>query len=340
MLVVPVAAAYLGGVGSTSVAADSKTLDYTCDADAPLVGNMTVNMKVEVNGEAPETVEPGEEFNIENSYTNVTILDTSTMQIAMDEVTGQVTTFELSSDNLEKRINVAEEPLDIPATEFPDGSNEVTFQVPEEGLTVESFEAGNEGTIEISAGTIENTLESDFGPIDAVCHPDDDDTVVNTIEIEDDGNGGDPEPNPEEEALDAVNEADDAEEMQEALNNDDLGLDLSEFDELTEAEQAEVADQMLENRPGDGFTDANAVKEALEEAISAVTEERDEQGNGDNPEEEALQAVNEAETVDELWDALENEDLELNLSNTENYNTYRKTKAAEHIKMDLLMRKL
>src|SRR5699024_9826227 len=104
---------------------------------------MTVNMKVEVNGEAPETVEPGEEFNIENSYTNVTILDTSTMQIAMDEVTGQVTTFELSSDNLEKRINVAEEPLDIPATEFPDGSNEVTFQVPEEGLTVEPGEEFN-----------------------------------------------------------------------------------------------------------------------------------------------------------------------------------------------------
>src|SRR5699024_4654233 len=107
--------------------------------------------------------------------------------------------------------------------------------------------------------------------------------------------------------------------------------DLSEFDELTEAEQAEVANQMLENRPGDGFTDANAVKEALEEAISEVTEEPEEPGNGDNPEEEALQAVNEAETVDELWDALENEDLELNLSNTENYNTYRKTKAAEHI---------
>src|SRR5699024_3940655 len=132
MLVVPVAAAYLGGVGSTSVAADSKTLNYTCDADAPLVGNMTVNMKVEVNGEARETVEPGEECNIENSYKNVTILDTSTMQIAMKDVTGQVTTFELSSDNLEKRINVAEEPLDIPATEIPDGSNEVTFQVPEE----------------------------------------------------------------------------------------------------------------------------------------------------------------------------------------------------------------
>src|SRR5699024_2797096 len=88
---------------------------------------------------------------------------------------------------------------------------------------------------------------------------------------------------------------------------------------------------MIDLRPGNGYNDDNAVKEALEEAISEVTEEPEETGNGDNPEEEALQAVNEAETVDELWDALENEDLELNLSNTENYNTYRKTKAAEHI---------
>src|SRR5699024_12708898 len=101
----------------------------------------------------------------------------------------------------------------------PDGSNEVTFQVPEEGLTVESFEAGNEGTIEISAGTIENTLESDFGPIDVVCHPDDDDTVVYTIEIEDDGYGVDQVPHQDEEALDAAHEADDAEETQDALIN-------------------------------------------------------------------------------------------------------------------------
>src|SRR5699024_7640164 len=106
-----------------------------------------------------------------------------------------------------------EDGLDIPATEFDD-SNEITFQVPEEGIKVGPFKAGEEGTIEISAGQIDNTLESNALPLDAVCHPDDDDTVVNTIEIEDDGNGGDPEPNPEEEALDAVNEADDAEEMQ------------------------------------------------------------------------------------------------------------------------------
>src|SRR5699024_5534842 len=290
MLVVPVAAAYLGGVGSVSAAEEGKTFDYTCEA----LGALEVDMEVEVHGDTPDKVAPGEEFYIENSYTNVTILDTSLMEGVMDELKGEVTKFDLSSNNVDQTINVAEDGLDIPATEFDD-SNEITFQVPEEGIKVGPFKAGEEGTIEISAGQIDNTLESNALPLDAVCHPDDDDTVVNTIEIEDDGNGGDPEPNPEEEALDAVNEADDAEEMQEALNNDDLGLDLSEFDELTEAEQAEVANQMLENRPGDGFTDANAVKEALEEAISEVTEEPEEPGNGDNPEEEALQAVNEAE---------------------------------------------
>src|SRR5699024_9101584 len=215
-----------------------------------------------------------------------------------------------------------------------DDDEVVGFRVPgESGIDV-PLKAGDSGVIEVKPGEIVTEVEAGVGPIEAdveVTYSPTEDKVLNTIPIEDDGNGGDPEPNPEEEALDAVNEADDAEEMQEALNNDDLGLDLSEFDELTEAEQAEVANQMLENRPGDGFTDANAVKEALEEAISEVTEEPEEPGNGDNPEEEALQAVNEAETVDELWDALENEDLELNLSNTENYNTYRKTKAAEHI---------
>src|SRR5699024_11677417 len=132
--------------------------------------------------------------------------------------------------------------------------------------------------------------------VDVTCIPrDGEDTHLNTITIEDDGNGVDPEPNPEEEALDAVNEADDAEEMQEALNNDDLGLDLSEFDELTEAEQAEVANQMLETRPGDGFTDANAVKEALEEGSSEGTGEAEEPGRGDNAEGEDLQEVREEE---------------------------------------------
>src|SRR5699024_1420897 len=260
---------------------------------------------------------------------------------AANPLIGEVSQFELELDNANANgsntVDVAElanENLDFGPIDIEDDDEVVGFRVPgESGIDV-PLKAGDSGVIEVKPGEIVTEVEAGVGPIEAdvevTCSPTED-KVLNTIPIEDDGNGGDPEPNPEEEALDAVNEADDAEEMQEALNNDDLGLDLSEFDELTEAEQAEVANQMLENRPGDGFTDANAVKEALEEAISEVTEEPEEPGNGDNPEEEALQAVNEAETVDELWDALENEDLELNLSNTENYNTYRKTKAAEHI---------
>src|SRR5699024_5513905 len=187
MLAVPLAAVYIGGTGvSEASAEDGKTFDYTCDADAPVVGEMEVDMEVEVNGEAPDKVEPGEEFEIENSYTNVTILDTSTMKVAMDELEGQVTTFNLESDNEEETINVADDPLTIPATELPDDSDEVTFKVPTDGLTAESYTAGDEGEIEISAGQVDNTLESDLGSIEATCSTDFDDTVVNTIEIEDD----------------------------------------------------------------------------------------------------------------------------------------------------------
>src|SRR5699024_12334540 len=89
--------------------------------------------------------------------------------------------------------------------------------------------------------------------VDVTCIPrDGEDTHLNTIPIEGDGNGGDPEPNPEEEALDAVNEADDAEEMQEALNNDDLGLEISECAESTEADEPAGADNTWGYSPGAG----------------------------------------------------------------------------------------
>src|SRR5699024_2377796 len=113
MLAVPLAAVYIGGTGASNVSAadEGKTFDYTCDADV-MGSSMEVDMKVEVHGDAPKSVKPGEEFTIEDSYTKVTILDTNTMQAAMDELEGQVTTFNLEADNVEDTINVAEEPLD------------------------------------------------------------------------------------------------------------------------------------------------------------------------------------------------------------------------------------
>src|SRR5699024_5053895 len=224
------------------------------------------------------SVESGEDFSIENSYTEVSMGVTDILRTAANPLIGEVSQFELELDNANANgsntVDVAElanENLDFGPIDIEDDDEVVGFRVPGEGGIDVPLKAGDSGVIEVKPGEIVTEVEAGVGPIEAdvevTCSPTED-KVLNTIPIEDDGNGGDPEPNTEEEALDAVNEADDAEEMQEALNNDDLGLDLSEFDELTEAEQAEVANQMLENRPGDGFTDANAVKEALEEAIS------------------------------------------------------------------------
>src|SRR5699024_7609303 len=124
MLVVPVAAAYLGGVGSVSAAEEGKTFDYTCEA----LGALEVDMEVEVHGDTPDKVAPGEEFYIENSYTNVTILDTSLMEGVMDELKGEVTKFDLSSNNVDQTIKVAKIVLTLQLIDF-NILKEITFKV-------------------------------------------------------------------------------------------------------------------------------------------------------------------------------------------------------------------
>lgn len=288
MLAVPLAAVYIGGTGVNEASAEDegKTFDYTCDADAPVVGEIDVDMEVEVHGEAPDKVEPGEEFEIENSYTNVTILDTSTMKVAMDELEGEVTTFNLESDNEEETINVAEDPLTIPATELPDDSDEVTFKVPEDGLTVESFTAGDEGEIEISAGQIDNTLESSLGDIEATCSPDDDDTVVNTIEIED----GDSE-EPEESTVTVTYVDEDGEEI---ADSEEL---TGEEGESYEAEQKEI--------DGYEFVEVNGDEEGEYGEDDATVEYVYEKEESEEPEESTVTVTYVDEDGEELADSEE-----------------------------------
>src|SRR5690625_5916968 len=209
MLVVPMFLMYSGGMNIAK--ADSTTLDYTCEATAPIVGALEIEMEVEVNGNAPDTVEAGEEFSITESYTVVTLLDTSLMKIAMSQVEGEVTTFNLTAENAfdaangdNNTINVADPAITIPTTPFPDEGNTVTIQVlGRDRITVPPITAGDEGEIEISAGNIVTELDSNLGDIVANCSPDSgQDLVVNTIEITED-DGEDPEV-PEEPVLEVV----------------------------------------------------------------------------------------------------------------------------------------
>src|SRR5699024_9061764 len=219
MLAVPLAAVYIGGTGANNVSAadEGKTFNYTCDADAPVVGEIEVDMEVEVFGDAPESVEPGEEFNIEDSYTK----------------------FNLEADNEENTINVAEDPLDIPTTELPEDSDQATFQVPDDPLTVESFKAGDEGTVEISAGQIDNTLESSLGNIEATCSPDDEDTVVNTVDIEEESE------EPEESTVTVTHVDEDGEELTDSEEK------TGEEGESYETEEADIDGYTLKEVNGD-----------------------------------------------------------------------------------------
>src|SRR5699024_6715623 len=87
-----------------------------------------------------------------------------------------------------------------------------------------------------------------------------------------------------EPAFDAVNNADSVEEMQAALENEDLGLNLDAYNALSTDEKAEVAARVLENRPEDdeGYPLPDDIQAALDQAVDEVGEEDPEEpGDGD-----------------------------------------------------------
>src|SRR5699024_5763087 len=84
----------------------------------------------------------------------------------------------------------------------------------------------------------------------------------------------------------AVNNADSVEEMQAALENEDLGLNLDAYNALSADEKAEVAARVLENRPKDdeGYPLPDDIQAALDQAVDEVGEEDPEEpGDGDEP---------------------------------------------------------
>lgn len=72
--------------------------------------------------------------------------------------------------------------------------------------------------------------------------------------------------------LDAVNNAQTAQEMQAAIEDLGLGLDLTAYNTLTEVEKEEVATTVLNNRPVDGYPSVAAVQLALDTAIGQIVD--------------------------------------------------------------------
>src|SRR5699024_9498328 len=122
--------------------------------------------------------------------------------------------------------------------------------------------------------------------------------IVNVVETD----GEDPA----EAALNAVNEADTAEEMRSSVENEDLDLNLTAYNSHNTYKQNKIANHMLENRPEEGFADSDDVQAALNQANFElyVSPTRP-----DDPVEPAFNAVNDADNSEEMQAALENEDL-------------------------------
>lgn len=104
-------------------------------------------------------------------------------------------------------------------------------------------------------------------------------------------------PSSEVKAFEAINKAENAEDMLAALEKEDLEVDLEAFSGLFGYEQAEVARLVLENRPEDdeGYPLPANIQEALDDAIKKVTkaEEREELENQIKELEKELEAIKE-----------------------------------------------
>lgn len=72
--------------------------------------------------------------------------------------------------------------------------------------------------------------------------------------------------------LDAVNNAQTVEEMRLAIEDPLLGLDLTEYNNLTEDQKNEVAEELLNNRPINGYPTVASVQVELDEDINQLVD--------------------------------------------------------------------
>ncbi|MCL9970916.1 hypothetical protein MX569_09985 [Anoxybacillus kestanbolensis] len=79
-------------------------------------------------------------------------------------------------------------------------------------------------------------------------------------------------PLPADVALAAVNAATTIPEMRAAIENPLLGLDLTEYNTLSEAAKNDVAQQLLNNRPALGYPSVASLQAALDQAVNQVVD--------------------------------------------------------------------
>src|SRR5699024_1259415 len=129
------------GTGTVNAAESSTMVGYNCTGKAAGILDVDLDMDVNIHASVPDSVKQGEEFTIEESYTDIE-LDVVVQNVVKETVKplkGNVSKFELEFDNAietetgDDVINMVEqgEELEFGTIDFADDAESVVFTVPE-----------------------------------------------------------------------------------------------------------------------------------------------------------------------------------------------------------------
>lgn len=161
---------------------------YQCHVTDNILGlvNENFEMPTTIRATVPDSVTPGEQFNITNASATVQIpqqtVQTVHAILGWDDIMGNVSMFNVNSQNEAGTVNVADPPLAIPETPV-DPNSDLVFTVPGTGgVNAGPFTAGQSGEVTLTAGNINATLEEAPGgstiKLIATCQPTGDATLT------------------------------------------------------------------------------------------------------------------------------------------------------------------
>ncbi|QDI92057.1 DUF5011 domain-containing protein [Salicibibacter halophilus] len=164
---------------------------YDCELD--LTGD-DFTMPVTIEANVPTEVDSGEEFMLSDTTVTVEIPEeiVETAGGVTDSLSGEVTTFTMTSENEDSTIHVADPPIAIPDQELPDEGT-LEFTVPEGGVDAGPVTAGEDGAVTLSAEEFDATLDAGLLDVNVDCVPPEDNEFA-SIDIGEDGDDPAPEP--------------------------------------------------------------------------------------------------------------------------------------------------
>src|SRR5699024_5794898 len=121
MLAVPLAAVYIGGTGVNEASAEESSTEvgYNCTGEAAGLIDVDLDMDVDIHSDVPDSLKPGEDFSVEDSYTDIELELDDTVKETANPLEGEVTQFDLEFDNAvesdseESTVNVEAEGMGL-----------------------------------------------------------------------------------------------------------------------------------------------------------------------------------------------------------------------------------